>query len=177
MATSAPGVFVAGDGAGVAGAETAEAEGRLAGLGAALHVGRLDEKAALARGRAPLRRLAALAGFRQALEQVLAPRPGLAQLATDDTLVCRCEEVPAREVRAAVEDGARQLTEVRAATRCGMGLCQGRMCAPTVAALVARWAGVTPESAGRLTPRPPVRPVAVSALADEALVEPLPAHA
>ncbi len=42
MATSAPGVFVAGDGAGVGGADVAEQQGRLAGLGAALHVGRLD---------------------------------------------------------------------------------------------------------------------------------------
>ena len=34
MATSAPGVYVAGDGAGVAGADVAEAQGRLADLGA-----------------------------------------------------------------------------------------------------------------------------------------------
>ena len=52
MATSAPGVFVAGDGAGVAGADVAEAEGRLAGLGAAQHVGRLGEAEVRAPSRA-----------------------------------------------------------------------------------------------------------------------------
>lgn len=94
---------------------------------------------------------------------------------TDDTVVCRCEEVTGAEIREAIADGALSLTEVRAATRSGMGLCQGRWCSPTVAALVARWAGVTPEAAGRLTARPPVRPIAVRALTDEGADEPTPA--
>jgi hypothetical protein len=83
--------------------------------------------------------------------------------------VCRCEETVGAAVRTAIADGARHLTEVRAATRCGMGLCQGRMCAPTVAALLTHWAGVPLDAVGRLTPRPPVRPVPVAALTDEAL--------
>ena len=175
MATSAPGVFVAGDGAGVAGSETALEQGRLAGLGAALHVGRLGAKAAGARARAPRRRLDALVSFRRSLEAILEPRPGLCERVTDDTVVCRCEEVTGAEIREAIADGALSLTEVRAATRSGMGLCQGRWCSPTVAALVARWAGVTPEAAGRLTARPPVRPIAVRALTDEGADEPTPA--
>ena len=52
MATSAPGVFVAGDGAGIGGADVAEQEGRLAGLGAAVHVGRLDPGQGARPGRA-----------------------------------------------------------------------------------------------------------------------------
>jgi len=51
-----------------------------------------------------------------------------------------------------------------------MGLCQGRLCVPTVAALLARDAGVAPAAAGRLTARPPVRLVPVEALADDALL-------
>jgi NAD(P)H-nitrite reductase large subunit len=113
-----------------------------------------------------------LAGFRHSLERCLAPRPGLAQLVTDETVVCRCEEVLGTEIRASIADGARHLTEMRAATRCGMGLCQGRMCTPTVAALFTRWAGVAPETAGCLTVRPPARPVPVAALAGEALETP-----
>jgi NADPH-dependent 2,4-dienoyl-CoA reductase/sulfur reductase-like enzyme len=169
MATSAPGVFVAGDGAGVAGADVAEAQGRLAGLGSVRYVGRIgaadaEQRAAPIQG--TLRRFTA---FRRALESILAPRPGLYQLATDDTVVCRCEEVLAGEVRAAVEAGARHVTEVRAVTRAGMGLCQGRMCVPTVCGLLGRWAGLSPEAAGRLPPRLPARPVPVPMLADPVL--------
>jgi len=169
MATSAPGVFVAGDGAGVAGADVAEAQGRLAGLGAARHVGRIGAAEAERRAspvRDTLRRFAA---FQRALESILAPRPGLYQLATDDTVVCRCEEVVASEIRSAIEDGARHVTEVRGVTRAGMGLCQGRMCVPTVSGLLGRWAGLAPEVAGRLPPRLPARPVPVPILADPVL--------
>ena len=169
MATSVPGVFVAGDGAGVAGADVAEAQGRLAGLGAALHVGKIGATEA-ARRAAPIRRtLRRFTAFRRTLESILAPRPGLYELATDDTVVCRCEEVLAGEIREAIEAGARHVTEVRAVTRAGMGLCQGRMCIPTVCGLLGRWAGLAPDRAGRLPPRLPARPVPVPLLTDSVL--------
>jgi NADPH-dependent 2,4-dienoyl-CoA reductase/sulfur reductase-like enzyme len=176
MAASAPGVFVAGDGAGIGGADWAEAEGRLAGLGAAHHAGRIGWAEASARAAPAWRALRRLAAFRRALGALLAPRPGLFELATDDTIVCRCEEVSASEVRAAIEEGARHVTEVRAVTRAGMGLCQGRLCVPTVSGLLARWGGVSPETAGRLPPRLPARPVSVPVLADPVL-ESIPAPA
>ena len=176
MATSSPGVFVAGDGAGVGGADVAEAEGRLAGFGAAAHVGRLGEAEARRRAAPARRTLRRFAAFRRRLGAILAPRPGFYELATDDTIVCRCEEVSAAEIRVAIEEGARQVTEVRAVTRAGMGLCQGRMCVPTVCGLLGRWAAVSPETAGRLPPRLPARPVPIPVLADPAL-EGLPAPA
>jgi NADPH-dependent 2,4-dienoyl-CoA reductase/sulfur reductase-like enzyme len=169
MATSSPGVFVAGDGAGVAGADVAEAQGRLAGLGAARYVGRIGAVETERRA-APVRHtLGRFTAFRRTLESILAPRPGLYELTTDDTVVCRCEEVLAGEIRAAIEAGARHVTEVRAVTRAGMGLCQGRMCVPTVCGLLGRWAGLAPETAGRLPPRLPARPVPVPMLADPVL--------
>ena len=118
--------------------------------------------------RAP-RTLRRFAAFRRTLESILAPRPGLYELAADDTIVCRCEEVSAAEIRVAIEEGARHVTEVRAVTRAGMGLCQGRMCVPTVCGLLGRWAGLSPETAGRLPPRLPARPVPVPVLADPVL--------
>jgi NADPH-dependent 2,4-dienoyl-CoA reductase/sulfur reductase-like enzyme len=169
MATSSPGVYVAGDGAGVAGADVAEAEGRLAGLGAAQHVGRLGEAEARRRAAPAHETLRRFVAFRRTLEEILAPRSGLYELATEDTIVCRCEEVSAREIRTAVEEGARRATEVRAVTRAGMGLCQGRLCIPTVCGLLGRWAGVSPETAGRLPARLPTRPVPVPVLADPTL--------
>src|SRR5262249_34443407 len=65
MATSAPGVFVAGDGAGVAGADVAEAQGCLAGLGAAHHVGKLGATEAHVHAAAAQRTLRRFAAFRR----------------------------------------------------------------------------------------------------------------
>jgi NADPH-dependent 2,4-dienoyl-CoA reductase/sulfur reductase-like enzyme len=169
MATSAPGVFVAGDGAGIGGADVAEQEGRLAGLGAALNVGRRDRAQARAHAAPAFRALRRFRAFRRTLGRVLAPRPGLYGLVTDDTVVCRCEEVSGAEVRVAVEEGARRVAEVRAVTRAGMGLCQGRFCVPTVAGLLGRWASLAPDAAGRLPPRLPARPVPVTVLSDPIL--------
>jgi NADPH-dependent 2,4-dienoyl-CoA reductase/sulfur reductase-like enzyme len=176
MATSSAGVFVAGDGAGIGGADVAEAEGRLAGLGAAAHLGRLDAVKARRLAAPALRTLRRFRAFRRTLGAILAPRPGLYEMTTDDTIVCRCEEVSGAEIRVAIEEGARQVTEVRAVTRAGMGLCQGRLCVPTVAGLLGRWAGVSPEAAGRLPPRLPARPVPIPMLADPVL-ESIPAPA
>jgi len=103
---------------------------------------------------------------RKFVDALYLPAPQF-RIPAGDTIVCRCEEVTAGDVRQAVSDGARLATEVRAATRCGMGLCQGRLCMPTVAGLIERYASTPAASAGRLTARPPVRPLPVTALADE----------
>jgi thioredoxin reductase/bacterioferritin-associated ferredoxin len=169
MATSAPGIFVAGDGAGVGGADVAEEEGRLAGLGAALFVGKLAAAEAQARAGPVLQRLRRFNAFRRSLGRIHAPRPGLFELATDDTMICRCEEVSGAEVRVAIQEGARRVAEVRALTRAGMGLCQGRFCVPTLTGLLGRWGGVPAEAAGRLPPRLPARPVPIPVLADPIL--------
>jgi D-hydroxyproline dehydrogenase subunit alpha len=82
----------------------------------------------------------------------------------DDTVVCRCEEVPAGAVRAAVADlGATDLRSVKLTTRCGMGPCQGRMCGEAVAAIVADATGEMPHDA--LSPSPILAPVPLTAVA------------
>ncbi|MGL5513303.1 MAG: (2Fe-2S)-binding protein, partial [Sporomusa sp.] len=43
-------------------------------------------------------------------------------------LVCRCEEVTVGEIKAAIRQGARDVTGIKRRTRSGMGLCQGRTC-------------------------------------------------
>jgi bacterioferritin-associated ferredoxin len=92
------------------------------------------------------------------------PRPGLYELATDDTIVCRCEEIILREIREAVAEGATEVSEVKRITRTGMGLCQGRMCGPALQEIIAGWRGLPASSIGHLGPRPPVKPVLLGAL-------------
>ncbi|MEW6308826.1 MAG: (2Fe-2S)-binding protein, partial [Bacillota bacterium] len=84
-----------------------------------------------------------------------------------DCVVCRCEEVTAGEVRAAVRAGADTLNGVKRRTRAGMGLCGGRTCARLAARLIAAETGRPLAEIGPASARPPVRPLPVAVLAEE----------
>jgi NAD(P)H-nitrite reductase large subunit len=110
-----------------------------------------------------------LAGFRAVMDEMYRFGPGIHTLADEQTTLCRCEEVTVAETLEAVREGATHVNEVKAWTRVGMGRCQGRMCGPALAHLVARAAGTSVTDAGVFTPRPPAKPVLLSALAQGAL--------
>ncbi|MBI2879567.1 MAG: FAD-dependent oxidoreductase [Candidatus Rokubacteria bacterium] len=168
QASTVPGVFIAGEAAGVAGAVVALEEGRLAGLGAARYLKRLSETRFRTLAGAVERRLRRLAGFRRVMDELYRPGPGLGALADAGTVVCRCEELRAATIQAAIDDGARLVNEVKTYTRAGMGRCQGRLCGPPVAAMIARTTGGSPADAGAFTARVPVKPVSFAALAGTA---------
>lgn len=167
MQTTSSGVFAAGDGARIAGALAAETEGRIAGITAAEHAGILSAIDAEARRRAPRERLDALLAVSSSSGHIGRPlfRPGLVELATPETIICRCEEVTLEEISTAVHEGACDLQAVKLQTRLGMGPCQGRNCAPSTAAYMCRRMRLTAEAVGRINPRPPARPVTLGALA------------
>ena len=164
METSEPRIFAAGETTGVAGAVVAGAEGTLAGIGAARSVGRVAKAAAAELARDPLRRLRKLYRFRAGIDRLYVLGPGLAQIATPDTIVCRCEDVDASHLRAAIAAGARSLQAIKLATRAGMGPCQGRMCLPSIALALAQQRGVPPGDAPWPTARPPIKPTSLARL-------------
>ncbi|HMN62006.1 MAG TPA: (2Fe-2S)-binding protein, partial [Anaerolinea sp.] len=45
------------------------------------------------------------------------------------TIVCRCEQVTADEIRTLIRAGCRDLNEIKAVTRAGMGACGSKTCA------------------------------------------------
>jgi thioredoxin reductase/bacterioferritin-associated ferredoxin len=165
--TTVPGIYAVGDGAGVAGALVAAEEGRIAGLAVARALGRLSSAEASALGAPARASLARLARLRTALDQVYRFRCGLHDVATPDTVICRCEEVCVRDLRSAIASGAATLNQVKAWTRIGMGACQGRMCSHPTAHVVASALGCSIEALGHCTPRPPVKPISVDALIAE----------
>ena len=85
----------------------------------------------------------------------------------DDMIICRCEEITRGEIRRAVHDGMRTLTEIRRYLRAGMGLCQGQTCGLLVRGIVAQELGVKPDTLTYATPRTPARPVEMSVYANE----------
>lgn len=171
MQTSLPGVYVAGDGAGIGGAELSALEGQVAGYSAAGLLGRLTATQVAERvkrlegGLARERRFAAMLG------QFYTPGPGIFELAREDTIICRCEEVTAGDIRAAAVDGVRSTTELKGLTRLGMGNCQGRICGELAARILAREAGLGDDylasrhATGIFTPRPPIHPVPLADMA------------
>jgi NAD(P)H-nitrite reductase large subunit len=84
---------------------------------------------------------------------------------SERTLICRCEEVDAADVVAALQHGAQSVDDVKRRTRAGMGACQGIYCVPAVAAMVAEGTSTPMGQLAPMTARPPVRPIPLEALA------------
>jgi hypothetical protein len=68
------------------------------------------------------------------------------------------------EVESELQDGASSLIELKARLRAGLGLCQGRMCSPALAEVVARKTGRKLEEVRPFSVRPPVKPIPLAAL-------------
>lgn len=168
METTRPGIFAAGDGAGVGGAALSRSEGRVAGLAAAFRVGCLDAARAAAALHTERRVLRREQRFARRLGALFQPRRGLYDALDEETVVCRCEEVPLAAIRQAAAAGAGTIDEVKGLTRTGMGNCQGRICEETAARLLARERGLAPAEVGCFTVRPPLYPLTVAELAEAA---------
>jgi NADPH-dependent 2,4-dienoyl-CoA reductase/sulfur reductase-like enzyme/Fe-S-cluster-containing hydrogenase component 2/bacterioferritin-associated ferredoxin len=50
----------------------------------------------------------------------------------DEAVICRCERVTAGEIRAAIREGVRDLNQLKALTRAGMGACGSKTCRPMI---------------------------------------------
>lgn len=147
-------VWVAGDGAGIAGAGMAERRGADAGRDAARAIGGASGSASS--DTAP-NRLAA----RRFVDMLYAPLPVTAH-ADAETVICRCEAVTLDTIRKAIADGGTGPNRVKTFTRCGMGPCQGRMCGNLLTRIVAEQTGEAPDRVGALRIRPPLKPVLVA---------------
>jgi NADPH-dependent 2,4-dienoyl-CoA reductase/sulfur reductase-like enzyme len=144
--TSVAGVSAIGECTGVAGVAAAQLQGRIAGAVVAAELG----GGCGAADRKLRRALAVEHAFADALATTFPAPARWAELLRDDTLVCRCEDVPWSAVR-----GCADLRSAKLATRCGMGHCQGRLCHDTLATVM-QWP--------RLPIRAPLMPVALGSL-------------
>ncbi|KZL22137.1 Hydrogen cyanide synthase subunit HcnB [Pseudovibrio axinellae] len=159
--TAEPGLFVCGDMAGIRGAAAAEIHGALAGLSAASYLG----KDAAKQRPALLRSYHKAARFGLAMSSLSIPRKGLNKLSTSQTIMCRCESIKREEVLEEVASGAQSTSAVKSGLRAGMGPCGGKYCQLAIARLIAAEVNQDEAEIGPPTPRPPLRPVPVDALA------------
>jgi NADPH-dependent 2,4-dienoyl-CoA reductase/sulfur reductase-like enzyme len=158
--TSVPGVYLAGDGMKVLGADAAEIGGKLAAMAVLKDLRRTVSEDELHALRA---RQAGMDRFRRGLVQAFPwPAQQAAQL-PDETIVCRCEAITAGELRRVVcAMGAQEANRAKALSRVGMGRCQGRYCGHAGAEVIAHAAGVPVEQVGRLRGQAPVKPLPIA---------------
>ncbi|HKT98511.1 MAG TPA: FAD/NAD(P)-binding oxidoreductase [Paraburkholderia sp.] len=160
--SSVAGVYLAGDGARVRGADAAERAGRLAAL-AMLHDAGAAQPGALEETARLRRELARYTRFAQGLRTAFSWPAQFAATLPDHTVVCRCEAITAGELRRVVREmGATEANRAKAFSRVGMGRCQGRFCAHAGAEVIAAEARVPLEAVGRLRGQAPVKPLTMA---------------
>lgn len=155
------GVYLAGDGARILGADGAEAAGRLAALAALADLGVKPGQDRYAAEASSLRAtLARMERFRAGISGAFPwPHEQAAGL-PDATVVCRCESITAGELRACVHaKGSQEINRAKAFTRIGMGRCQGRYCGHAGAEIIAAEANLPIDAVGRLRTQAPVKPL------------------
>jgi NADPH-dependent 2,4-dienoyl-CoA reductase/sulfur reductase-like enzyme len=161
--SSVKGVYLAGDGARILGADGAEAAGRLAALAALADLAHPAGRRLHAEQAPALRRtLERMDRFRAGLLAAFPWPHAQAAALPDDAVVCRCECISAGELRACVNDkGSREINRAKAFSRVGMGRCQGRYCGHAGAEIIAAASGVPIEFVGRLRTQAPVKPLSM----------------
>lgn len=162
--TSVTGIYIAGDGAGIAGADAAELAGERAALALLEDAGLTVDRGRVA---ALERKLDGIRRFRDVLEAAFPFPSAWASRVEDDVHLCRCEEISVGHVRRAVRDqGIVEINRLKALTRIGMGRCQGRMCSSAAAEILAQASGQPVAAVGRLRAQPPVKPLPLALVSE-----------
>lgn len=161
--SSVPGIYLAGDGSGIAGADAAELSGRRAGLAVLADLGITPPPSdKLPTIKDINRRLMTIDRFRQGIEHAFPIPVALSQTWPDDMMVCRCEEITAGTLRQCIRGNeASEMNRLKALTRVGMGRCQGRMCAEAAMNLLSQELQKPLASVGRLRSQPPIKPLPI----------------
>jgi thioredoxin reductase len=164
MSTNIPGIYVAGEITGVAGAEVAAAEGELAGLGILYYLGKLDLKQVFQLSKSVRNKLKHLNQFADILKKLSYPgKLFFTQLLTDSSILCKCEEISFGEFKDHLENN-QHVSSANAAkllSRTGMGLCQGRYCHYLITQLLAEHFSKSEQEIGSFTARFPSKPTVI----------------
>jgi NADPH-dependent 2,4-dienoyl-CoA reductase/sulfur reductase-like enzyme len=156
------GIYLAGDGGRLLGADGAEIAGRLAAAACLSDLGILAPSTS-----ADLRKLKRLERFARGLATAFPWPEAMVRSLPDEAIVCRCENVTAGSIRETVEHGGGEANRMKSLSRAGMGRCQGRYCQLAAVELVVAQAGCTADAVGRFRGQAPVRPAPIGAFLRE----------
>ncbi len=92
-------------------------------------IGKKSRKTQIIKVRVPKDIAKQVAGFRIQKNEVTLPEDEIKlDRISDDAIVCRCERITAGEIRKLIRLGIRDLNQIKAITRAGMGACGGKTC-------------------------------------------------
>jgi NADPH-dependent 2,4-dienoyl-CoA reductase/sulfur reductase-like enzyme len=159
------GVYFAGDGIRILGADAAETAGRLAALAVLADYG-ID---AMPKELQALRKtMSRMERFSDGLSEAFPWPAHLARGVPDAVIGCRCESITAGALReAAIGKGASELNRAKSLSRVGMGRCQGRFCGSAAAEILSEATGSTLKDSGRLRGQAPVKPLSLATIPKE----------
>ncbi|WP_417721762.1 FAD-dependent oxidoreductase [Salipiger sp.] len=161
MGRAGEGLYLAGDGLRLLGADGAELAGRLAATACLADMGLPAPD--------PARELAAhrrMRRFAAALHRAFPWPADMVRALPDDTVLCRCEGIRAGDLRETLTLSGPEANRAKSLGRVGMGRCQGRYCQLAGAEIIAARGGLPVAEVGRLRSHPPVRPAPVAAFLD-----------
>ena len=159
LRSSVKGVYLAGDGAGVSGALAASDKGLLASSALLYDEKIISEKEFNQYTHKIQKKLDKYEIFAKAISKLNSIPKKLIENIDNGTIICRCEDVTKNEILKAVDQGAKDINQIKSWTRFGMGPCQGRTCQYAVAKIVAEYLNSEIKDLGYLTGRSPIRPV------------------
>ncbi|MEM7731638.1 MAG: NAD(P)/FAD-dependent oxidoreductase [Pseudomonadota bacterium] len=158
------GVYFAGDGADILGADAARTSGRMAATALLNDLGHQQTPRDILGSILTRLQHARLRAFAKGLARAFPPLSDKHHLAlSEDTVVCRCENVSLSAVRAAAENWkCEDINRIKAMTRAGMGRCQGRYCGATLSEIVAAQTGRASSDIPAHRAQAPIYPLSIT---------------
>ena len=116
-------------------------------------IAKATDRTMLVKVRAPREIATRIAGIRVQEHWISQPTEQWVERLEDDTIVCRCERVTLAEIKEVIRSGVRDMNEIKAITRAGMGACGGKTCSNIIKRAF-RELGVQPAEVTENTLRP-----------------------
>ncbi|MCF2871995.1 NAD(P)/FAD-dependent oxidoreductase [Octadecabacter sp. G9-8] len=155
---------IAGDGAGIGGAKVAALSGKISALNAVCQIGIIPRGICETRAAPLLKKRSSELAIRPFLDAAYPPPTDVLRPA-DDTIICRCEEVTAGDIRRFASLGCKGPNQAKSFGRPGMGPCQGRYCGLTVTQILAHETNQSHDAVGAYRIRAPLKPITLKELA------------
>ncbi len=156
--SSMKGLYIVGDGSGISGAIAAEEKGELAAYSILKDLKLIDETEFENNTSKVIKKLKRYEIFAKGIAKLNATPKSLIENISNNTVICRCEDITKKDIIHAAENGARNLNQIKSWTRFGMGPCQGRTCQYSVAKIASEHLRCNIKDLGYLTGRTPLRP-------------------
>lgn len=157
--TSITNLYLAGDNSGISGVYAAQISGKKA---AHQILNKLNISISPKETQDLDRKLNHLQIFSHGLTQAFPFPDHWAANIKDETVICRCENITAGDIRATIKDrNCSEMNQLKAHSRGGMGRCQGRMCSTAIREILAYETKKSSDEVGRIRSQSPLKPIPI----------------